>query len=318
MLAQIVGGILAGLLVAGMVAFFRMRRLYLFIPRLFSYSNLSDQGAMIELNLVNKGFMSEEQIQVALKPTRQYRLVASTVDSVVLDTGIIKVPRLGSGQEVSIIFLVDGGEFTADEIVSATSREAKAQILKNHPSQASAAQNLIWSLFVLLFVVAPSVWIGSVITDYDGRNIYTILEDQLSPGLDAKRDFLKKANWENFDKFFSSGMYRYYTDQTFPVEGVTVSRNGDTADIQVRLHNATPKRLEFSVRAFSSHNDDRGRLVDSYWNGVLFPNEKKDVKIQAYVPTEQKKQAVVLKITLQGEKLLIFSMEKVLTVESAS
>lgn len=315
MSAQIIGGILAGLVVAGMVAFFTMRRLYLFIPRLFSYSNLSDQGAMIELNLLNKGFMSEEQIQVALKPTRQYRLVSSTVDSVVLDAGIIKVPRLSSGQEVSIVLLVEGGEFTPDEIVSATSKDAKAQILKNHPSQASAAHNLIWLILVLLLVVAPSVWIGSLITEFDGRNVYTILEDQFSPGLDAKREYLKKTKWENFDKFFSSGMYRYFPDQTFPIEGITISRNGDTADIHVSLHNATPKRLEFSVRAFSPNNEDSSKFLHSYWNGVLFPDEKKEVNIQANVPTELKKQAVVLKITLQGEKLLIFSMEKVLTVE---
>ncbi|MCA8021247.1 hypothetical protein [Burkholderia metallica] len=122
--------LVGGLILAGLTAWIRRQRLVLFVPRLFSYSALAAKnGQLAELSVMNRGFKTEEQIEVNMSPTLQYEVVGSTNNDVTLSGNKLLIPRVGAGDDVTTILLVEGGAFSASEISNCLSKESKGIIV---------------------------------------------------------------------------------------------------------------------------------------------------------------------------------------------
>lgn len=62
---------------------FRMRQLYVVVPKLFRHSQISNEGSLCELLVYNKGNQVEEDIQVSLDPELKGELLASSSSDIV-------------------------------------------------------------------------------------------------------------------------------------------------------------------------------------------------------------------------------------------
>ena len=99
----IVFALIGGLLLAGILGWIRKARLVVFVPRLFSHSKISDKGQIAEISVMNRGFKTEEGIELLLNPAMHYELVGSNNPDATIVRNKLCVPRIGSADDCSIL-----------------------------------------------------------------------------------------------------------------------------------------------------------------------------------------------------------------------
>jgi len=285
---KIVTTVIAALLVAGILATFRMRRLHLYVPRLYEYSNLSDRGSLVELVLVNAGYQTEDKIQLTLRRNLHYQLVAATLPSISLADGVVSIPRLTRKQEASVVLLVEGGSFAEKDFVSGASEKGVVKIVKRQQGEAyyTPAEIAGVALLVIAFGVlmaGGAALLAGQHTKLYGRTPFEILADAFTPGLAEWRKKLAQEGWEGIDGFFDHGYFEHYAQGGFVVENVQVTRRGESIDATLTLINPTPKRLEIAVsldvpREFGS--DKLTFLAERSWSGLVPSNERRTIKLR--------------------------------------
>lgn len=172
---SVVLAVVGGLIVAGLTAWVRGQRLILFVPRLFSYSGLvGKNGQLAELSVMNRGFKNEEQIEVSMSPTLQYEVVGSTNNDVSLSGNKLIIPRVGAGDDVTTILLVEGGTFSASEISNCLSKESKGIIIgkfEQVPMNGPQRVGVVATLVVVPAFVGLIIW---AISSYFDQQISTV------------------------------------------------------------------------------------------------------------------------------------------------
>ncbi len=133
--------VLGGLLLAGLLGWIRKPRLVILVPRLFSYSHLTDRGQLAEITIFNRGFKTEESIKLSLGPSLQYNIVGSSSQDVLLVKNKLIISRIGPGDDVTTLLLVEGGAFTAGEISNCLSKESKGRVVRSPTDRPSTYQH---------------------------------------------------------------------------------------------------------------------------------------------------------------------------------
>ncbi|EPS1222157.1 hypothetical protein ACVBR5_001394 [Burkholderia cenocepacia] len=167
--------LVGGLILAGLTAWIRRQRLVLFVPRLFSYSALAAKnGQLAELSVMNRGFKTEEQIEVSMSPTLQYEVVGSTNNDVSLSGNKLIIPRVGAGDDVTTILLVEGGAFSASEISNCLSKESKGIIVGKLEQVPMTGPQRV-SVVAILVVMPAIIGLGYLgISGYLDQQIKTV------------------------------------------------------------------------------------------------------------------------------------------------
>lgn len=121
--------LVGGLVLAAFLGWIRRARLVLHVPRLFSHSALTAKGQLAEISVFNRGFKTEEAIEVSLNPRLNYEVVGSSSQEVTLLANKISIPRLGAGDDITTLVLVEGGIFSSGDITNCLSKESKGTIV---------------------------------------------------------------------------------------------------------------------------------------------------------------------------------------------
>jgi len=300
MFEQWLVAVLATLFVTGLFAWFKHRRLRLYVPRLFSYSALSDQGTIVELLVVNKGYRSEESIQITLKPRLQYQLVAATAKAITLDGSTLTIPRLAAKQEASVVLLAEGSEFSQDDVVSATSKETVAKVLKSHPDVEPTLPALVGTLISMFVIAAVPALITSQLTEEYGRNIFLVALEKYSPETVAQRKSLEADGWTGLDRYFDSKLQMYYKDKRFPIENVIVKPEAGGVHLTADIANLTPEFMEVSFSfAYEKAPGTTSRAV-SFWNANIAPGNTKRLELTLSVARPYADPVAGMKVTIEG------------------
>src|SRR5258708_36432779 len=90
------------LIAAGLVAWIRQARLEVVVPRLFSHSQLSERGNLAEVTVFNRGWKTEEVIELSLTSSLKYEMVGASNQDISLAKNKVSIPRSGPGGEVSV------------------------------------------------------------------------------------------------------------------------------------------------------------------------------------------------------------------------
>lgn len=120
---SIVLTLVGGLLLAAILGWIRRPRLAVFVPRTFSYNQLSDKGQLVEVTVFNRGFKTEENIDVTLNPALNYELVGANSPDAVVEKNRLKMTRIAPADEITILLNVENGVFKPDDIVQTVSKE---------------------------------------------------------------------------------------------------------------------------------------------------------------------------------------------------
>lgn len=293
----IVFTLVGGLILAGVLGWIRKARLVVFVPRLFSHSEISEKGQIAEISIMNRGFKTEEGVELLLNPAMHYELLGSNNPDALLIRNKLCVPRIGSADDCSILLQVENGKFTHTDIVSCLSKETKATIatkLENVPVTAQQRVGMIifFGLFSVLILAGYNYFFGpkesaqTVATDEDAHQ-----------GWNISQIFARAEN--SIYQSIVSKQVKVQTGKPTIQDGVlqvpiTVNNNSDG-----------PLTLSMSISGTLPQGDvafSRRMIHDR----LLLPNDVIETALDAAVPNEIGRQAVVLEFFLrtpEGESL---------------
>jgi hypothetical protein len=150
--------LLGGLLLTGVVAWIRRSWLVVLVPRLFPKSQLSDRGQLAEITVFNRGFKTEEDIELRLSPSMTYELVASSAVEATIAREILRIDRIGPSDDATVLLLVEGGTFAKDDITNCVSKLSKGKVVAGQGDVPPTGNQRIGLVVTLLLCAITTGW----------------------------------------------------------------------------------------------------------------------------------------------------------------
>lgn len=274
MLEKVLVGLSIPLVVALIVYIFKIRQLYLLVPKMFGHENaLSSKGKIVEIRVWNRGKAMEEDVHVEMPPQLSYTLLASDQAGMKLDSNRLTLARLSPLSEASAVLLAEG-EFTAEGFApSLTSKAAKGTVLKRiedlpgNFGHIAVSVALVFGLMIGIFSL--------------GTGAIKAWED-----FQARRWTAQTKDGWKLGNFAASNFSESYNGSDFPVAIKSITRKGDKISVTFTLANKATNDVEFS--AYLTLGDkDKDRLLSSTtaaFNRSVAPFQAKDFELSAELP----------------------------------
>lgn len=243
----IVGGVL--FVLTSLVAYaFKVRQLYAAVPKLHRKSFLSDGGSVAELVVYNKGTKVEEDISLEIRQEIRCELLASNKSGASITDNVLKIDRIHSHSEVSVILLVEGETLSYDDLVSLTSKEIKGGFYKKTDEVPPSASKSAISISIILLVVSLLYW---------GGDVYSYLESKY---LKYRYEHIYESGWQKLGNYVTSDLSESYSNQEFPIRllGVSTDSNKITVNYEVINKSALPIKVSITDSLFFQSEDRYG------------------------------------------------------------
>jgi len=269
---------------------FRVRQLYVVIPRLFSVSVLTTNGRIAEVRTYNKGRSPEEDVLIALDPSLKYEIVASSDSTCVLESSAIKIPRIPPGDDFSVLLLVEGGDFSRERLSTISSKSTKGKLLNGIESVPPNAGKAL--LVVVAFLAVMAAPIAGI--DYYYKSQQVAAEEMTATRL-ARLDYLRKEGWNNLDRYSVSAFREHYPDGEFPIHQTKVERKGDVVEIQFRIVNKSAAELRLSALSEWPYKAEDPRIWEdrNIFVHKVEPQNANNLTIKLYYPKAKKGEATI-------------------------
>jgi hypothetical protein len=291
---------------------FRVKQLYVVIPRLFSVSILTTNGKVAEVRTYNKGRSTEEDVLIALDPSLKYEIVASSDSTCVLESSAIKIPRIPPGDDFSVLLLVEGGDFSRERLSTISSKSTKGKLLngiENVPPNAGTALLVVFAFLVLM--AAPVAGIH-----YYDEWQKAAAEDMTAARL-ARLDYLRKEGWNNLDRYSESAFREHYPDGEFPIHQTKAERKGDVVEIQFRIVNKSAAALRLSALSEWPYKADDPKSWEdrNIFVHKVEPQSANNLTIKLYFPKTKKGEASIeFQLSIGRDSLLTMTKRVVVDV----
>ncbi|OGO36562.1 MAG: hypothetical protein A2Z03_02680 [Chloroflexi bacterium RBG_16_56_8] len=239
-----IGIAIAGAMIAALVIYaFRVRQLYLLVPKMFGYSTLTEKGKILELRAFNRGRSMEEEVHIDMPPALSYELIASDHPDVLLQKNKLVLSRVSPQSEVSIVLMAEGAIEAESFSPTINSKTTKGKVVKKQEEVPPNAGIVVMSvgafvLFIGLMFIIPSKWL-----DYQKEQKEAEKREIL-----GRYAFLEQAGWRGLDHYIFSEARRSYSEIEFPMLFSSARRKGDNFEVQFLATNKTAAPL--SVTAY--------------------------------------------------------------------
>ncbi len=234
--------VIGGLILAAIVWYISQRRLYVVVPKLFAYSSLVSKSKTVELTILNRGYRSEEKVKIEFDPKLSYEQLASTNPAVKLIGSTLEIDRVSANDEVTVLIVVEGGEFGTASIASISSSECKGAIVEKLENVPLSFGTSVGGIATAITLIVFFIWLGWIAR---GTSAWEVLEDfgiRIPPPTHIQED-----GWENAHRFSGSKLYNDSEVKAFPVEIKAVRHNDSQVEVDLEIQNYGDKRLEISV-----------------------------------------------------------------------
>lgn len=245
--------VVGGLLVAALLSWIRKPRLIVLVPRSFSYSQITDRGQLVEISIFNRGFKTEESVEITLNHALRYELLGSNSQDAKVTTNKVVVPRIGPSDEITVLLLVEGGTFKKDDIVQCLSKENKGKLVSKLDEVTPTGSQRI--MIVGMCFAVPALLYGltfllDAISNYTRTGTVASVIDSRAP-LDVDG---WQIPWFQIDR---SALLSYFKDGKISVVVGAISKKGDIASIPLRFTNQTAEVLKASATVTSARSASR-------------------------------------------------------------
>jgi hypothetical protein len=235
----VIENVIAGValfVVTSLVAYaFKVRQLYAVVPKLHRKSFLSDGGSVAELVVYNKGTKVEEDISLEIRQEVKCELLASNKSGASIIDNVLKIDRIHSHSEVSVILLVEGETLSYDDLVLLTSKEIKGTFCKKIDDVPPSASKSAVAISILLLG-------GSLL--YWGGDAYSYLESKY---IKYKYTNIYDSGWQGLGNYLTSDLSESYSNQEFPLRLIDVSVDSKKIEIKYEVINKSSLPLSVSV-----------------------------------------------------------------------
>jgi hypothetical protein len=303
MFEQIVLGLIVAALGALLVYAFRIRQLYVVIPRLFSASLLTINGKLVEVRAYNKGRATEEDVMVALDPSLKYEIVASSDSTCTLKHSAIQIPRIPPGDDFSVLLLVEGGDFSRERISTISSKNTKGRLLQGIENVPPNMGSMVLVIIVVLAAMAIPIASINYYFEWQTATANSMQKDRL-----ARLDYLGKEGWSELDQYSASKFRDNYTDGEFPIYQSKVARKGDAIEIQFRIVNKSAAELQVTALSEWPYKSEDPQIWDgrNIFSHKVEPRGTADLTIKLYYPkTKSGEATIAFSLSVGTEGLLI-------------
>lgn len=279
--------------VTSIVAYlFRMRQLYVAVPKLYRHAPISKDGSLCEMIVYNRGNQVEESIQVDLDPELRGELIASSSADITFEGATMKIERLHKGSEASAMILIENGTFDATRIISVSSKATKGSVLKT-------VRDLPPN-FAKAFLVAM-LYLGFFPALVYGPKVY----DQLhSEYVEYRLQSLYQQGWTNLSTYYGSEMRQSYSDHEFPIRLIDHRVNSEKKPTMTfEVYNKTALPMSVTANKRGSQPGD----ISNYASADLPPMSKQT--LSAPVPERSSgSQNTELEFTLKAGDEFLFGL----------
>jgi hypothetical protein len=294
--------LLAGLVLAGILGWIRRPRLIVFVPRLFSHSKISDQGQIAEISVMNRGFKTEEAVDLSLNRGLHYELIGSNNPDVELKSGRISIPRIGSADDCSILLQVERGSFTHVDIITCLSKETKGVVktkLEDIPVTAQQRVAIITFLAFVMGLFVVGFWGVDLITAASTAPNNSTEADSSNPS--ASHSEVDSQGWEISDIYVRDKLYKELLDKQVLTTIGDFSIRKDVVTIPISISNRTDRPLTITIWIAAAISQDqiefKNRRVS---DKLLFPGATAELELQAKIGKVSNERKVQLHIYLEG------------------
>ena len=306
--------IVGGLILAGLLGWIKKPRLVVFVPRLFSHSRISDKGQIAEISIMNRGFKTEENVELSLSPSLHYELVGSNNPDSTLASNKLIVPRIGSGDDCSVLLQVENGKFTHTEIVSCLSKETKATVAtKLEDIPVTAQQRVGILMFFGVLVLLPLIFIKGI--DYITDKVTATDTATNSASTAPKAD---TQGWSIGDIYAKkdNALYLALVSRQIAISTSSISTRRNTAIIPIKIENKLPLPITLQVKLISSAEQDPLSFSKNMLpRAVIFPDDSIEKVLEVAVPASPKRRKVIVEFfaestdgeTMSGRKIIDLS-----------
>lgn len=212
---QTIGVAVAGSLLATIIIYvYKVRQLYLTIPSLYSFSEISENGKIVEIVVHNKSWHMEEDLEIIMQIGPVYNMLASSDGSVSLRSNIIMMPRLGPGKSAKFLLLVEQGSITKDAPPQLSSKTTSGKYINQSNDVPPNFGILLSCVLVIIFLfISFLIW-----NNYEDKR----REEQLKKIQSGEiyRDaypFASSMGWGMLSSYDRSSISKSYGNQEFPV-----------------------------------------------------------------------------------------------------
>lgn len=284
MLIAILTTVLGALSVAGIFAILKSRWLYVIAPKLYLNTPISD-GQIVTITAFNAGLLAEEDVVISIRPGCKFELIATSKSSLTVKDKIISIPKLSRLETVTILLLVEGKSFDQSDIDSVDSKQASGKIVEKKEQATAAWQSAIVLPMLLVFLLVPFLF-GNVV----GADMKISLIKYVSEQIEMVGPSKQLAGYKStFRQSAGSGILKGAFDKSrISIEIVEVVRRGDTLTFTAAITN----HLDVPVMSEGSSKSSAGeRGSVDFWDTrfeslAIAPEERKTVKMKAYLPEE--------------------------------
>ena len=118
-----------GLALTLVLVAFRQRQLYILVPKLFEHTPLSDDGRVVEITLINKGWLMEEEVKVEFPPGQKIELLAANSAGVNYEKRTVAITRLPQRSDLKLVLLFEGSPPLAPITPKVTSKTSLGRLV---------------------------------------------------------------------------------------------------------------------------------------------------------------------------------------------
>lgn len=273
--------ILGGLVVAGLVEWIKKPRLVVLVPRTFSYSQITERGQLVEVTVFNRSFKTEEAIDVTLNPQLSYEMLGSNSQDALVAKNRIKISRIGPGDEVTVLLVVENGVFKPDDIAQTLSKETKGKtVSKLEEVPPTGSQRIGLVAFLIGFpVLLYTAFLGIEFVVERTGLIETIAKNE--------QKYEESRAWKipRYAKTTSPKLYGEFMAGKVNASIGTPMRRGDIVTVPLRVQNDTPRIVKFDLSMTTSSSEKRIPSYDRRVNNVVvLPGKSEERSIKVVVP----------------------------------
>lgn len=292
--------LVGGLLLAGILGWIKRSRLVVFVPRLFSHSRLSDKGQIAEISVMNRGFKTEESVELSLSPSLHYELIGSNNPDASLLANKLLIPRIGSSDDCSVLLQVENGKFTHEEIVNCLSKETKAVVATKLEDVPVTAQQRIGILLFFGFIALLALLMLKGV-DYITAKTSNVPTTAVSENKNAME--VDTQGW-NIGKVYANErnvLFQALVKKQIEISTGTPIVQKNTAVIQISVKNSSPMPIKMRLGLTGSAPQDPLPITKRrVFEKLLFPNDSTNETLEAILPADMTRRKVIVDFFIES------------------
>ena len=245
----IISGLVFPIIIVVLSWLFKVRQLYLVVPKKYNYGALRGKGNVVELNIFNRGRSIEEDVHINLPPDIECDIIAADSPDISINDKFIKIDRLTPSTEISMIILVEGNVVSNEFSPTISSKQTKGKIFKR---TSDVPPNYGTTILLILGLILFTICAASLYPAYDymkGRYIVAQHKEIVDDGFEEY----------GLIQFFNSDISQNYKKGEFPIRFIKCENGVNDFDCKFRLVNKTavPMGITAFAEDASSKNFER-------------------------------------------------------------